>query len=100
MIYSRWGGRVRLVRFATAADHKTACEWPMDRHDRQRMADGCRVVFAYDGDGTPENPKDDGKIRVADTGYLRADGGLTEILDAVRVLRNVAPMPQASPAKE
>jgi hypothetical protein len=31
------------------------------------------------------------QIRVADTGYLRADGGLTEILDAVRVLRNVAP---------
>lgn len=90
MIYSRFGGRIRICRLATEADHRAAGEVPIRKVDRQRIADRCRVVFRFAGDGTPENPADDGRDRVADVSFLRADGGFAEIDDAIGSLQ-VAP---------
>jgi hypothetical protein len=86
MIYSRFGGTVRIVRLATEADHRACGETPIRKADRQRIADNCRVVFRFDGDGAPENPRDDGKDRVADVSYLRADNGWKEMSDAIAAI--------------
>lgn len=90
MIYSRFGGRIRILAIANEAHHRAAGEVPIRKSDRERIAAGLRVVFAFDGDGSEQHPKDDGTMRVADVAFLRADGGYGEIEDAILAVRTAA----------
>lgn len=77
---------IRLVRYATVRDHRACGEVPIRASDYIRIQDGCRFVFRYCGDGTSDNPFDDGQDRIADVAFLRADGGWAEIQDAIQKL--------------
>ena len=76
-IYGRWGGETRIVRKAVLADVKRLENRKPDAHDRRRVADGCYLVTTS-VDGSHEV--------LQDVAYMRADGGLSEIMEAVRAL--------------
>lgn len=77
VIYGRWGSEVTIVRVGTESDVRDLDNRKPDAHDRQRIADGCYLVT---------KSADDGRERLHDVAYLRADDGIREIMDAVRAL--------------
>lgn len=80
-IHCRFGLPVTIIRVATELDvfkleHRNA-----DDHDKRRIEDGCYVV-------TRDN---EGHEAVNDVGFLRADRGLNEIMDAILATKNRRP---------
>lgn len=74
-LYSRFGGQVTVVRKATVNDVKVFENRRPDKEDKSRTGGGMRAICRY---------VDTGKEFLADVAYLRADGGITEILDAFK----------------
>lgn len=79
MIYGRFGQPVKIVRMGTLEDVKKLDRRRPDQHDRKNVAAGGYVV-CIDLD-TP----DDGE-KLYHLAFLRADGALPEIMDAVRAV--------------
>jgi hypothetical protein len=77
MIYSRFGDPCTIARVATLADVTSLDKRKPDKHDKQRVADGCYLVTKSIASGTE---------RLHDVCYLRADEGSLEITRAVRAL--------------
>lgn len=84
MIFSRFGAEVEIVRVGSAEDVEKLDRRKPDAHDFERIANDCYLVV---------RTKDDGKERVSDVAYLRADGGLREIMDAVAATLPKEPRP-------
>src|SRR5688572_25252071 len=81
MIYSKFGGSCEVVRLAKNDDVKRLERRRRDRRDTMRIGDGCYLVMRY----TDERQDHVGtKEFLADVCYLKADGGLREIADALR----------------
>lgn len=97
VLYSRMGGTIRLVRLASADDHRACGETPIRKSDRQRIADQCRAVFRFDGVGTDDDPRDDGRDRIADVGYIRADRGFAEVSEAFAAIGAEWAKPKVQP---
>ncbi len=87
-IRDRDGKEITVVRRATVADVKEFEGRKVTKKDRERTNEGMRWIFQYQ----------DGKQLLADTSYLRADGGNKEIEEAIqgidrrrfRILQNQA----------
>jgi len=90
-IYSRFGDPCRLVRFATTADVKNYERRRADKQDKARTSEGWRFIAEWTDEAEPTLR---GKDFLADIAYLRADGGLAEILDEAAKLEHPSPKPQ------
>lgn len=75
MIYGRWGGQVEPLRYGNIEDVKRLDNRKPDQIDRQNVENRCYVVC---------REVDTGRETLQGLAYMRADGGLTEILDALR----------------
>jgi hypothetical protein len=73
-IYGRFGHELTIERMATLADIKPLTGRKPDKIDRESLERGSYVVVVY---------KDDGKRDLYHLGYLRADGGWSEIQAAI-----------------
>lgn len=80
MIYGRFGNEVAIVRTGTLADVKELDKREPDAADRENVAVGGYVVTrSLD----PEDKSD--KLRLHHLAFMRADGGLKEIMAAVAI---------------
>jgi hypothetical protein len=82
MIYGRFGDEIEIVRVAVLADVKRLDKRKPDKHDKQRVADGCYIVTRSKSADDPFG----GDERLHDICYMRADGGFKEITEAIRRL--------------
>ncbi len=82
-IYSRWGSIINPVRMATEADVKTLDKRKPDKHDRERIRLGMFVVAT----SADEKKNVDFVERIHEVAWLRADGGIHEIDEALKPLR-------------
>ena len=78
-IYSRFGETVTVLRYATKAD-VLKLDPPFDAVAKKSLANKSWVVIQYES----------GEQRVSHLAYLRADGALGEIMDAVEATEQVA----------
>jgi hypothetical protein len=74
MIYGRFGDTVTVERYATIADVKRLDGRKPDKQDRQMIENNAYVIVTS---------VDDGKERLYAIAFLRADGGLSEIMQAL-----------------
>lgn len=72
-IYARFGDPVTVLRYATKADVEKL-DPPFDAEAKKNLANKSWVVLRF-GDGAE---------RISHLAYLRADGALGEIMDALR----------------
>lgn len=72
-IYARFGEPVTVLRYATKAD-VLKMDPPFDAEAKKALANKSWVVIQFE----------DGIERISHLAYIRADGGLREIMDAVR----------------
>ena len=72
-IYARFGETVFVKRYATKAD-VLKLDPPFDAEAKKNIANKSWVVIGFE----------DGTERISHLAYLRADGGLKEIMDDVR----------------
>ena len=80
-IYGRFGDAVKILRMGTLVDVKVLDKRKPDKRDRAAVANGSYVVVRF-GDGEPGAAGE----QLYSLAFLRADGGLPEIMDAVRCL--------------
>lgn len=73
-IYARFGEDVKVLRYATKAD-VLKLDPPFDTEAKKNLKNKSWVVIEF---------LDDGRERISHLAYLRADGGLAEIMDALR----------------
>jgi hypothetical protein len=83
MIYARFGDTVTVQRYATKSD-VLKLDPPFDAEAKKALASKSWVVIQFE---------DDGREQISHLAYLRADGGLKEIMDAVRAVE-----PETAPA--
>ena len=81
-IYSRFGSPVTIVRAAVIEDVKKYDNRRPDKRDRSRVEDGGYLIARH---------IDTGKEYLTDIAFLRADGGLGEIVDAIEALYPTRP---------
>jgi len=81
MIYGRFGQPVRIVRMGTLDDVRKLDGRRPDKHDKQNVDAGGYVVCV-----DLDTPGDGEKLY--HLAYLRADGALPEIMDAVRAIED------------
>lgn len=91
MIYGRMGGEVEVLRYATEDDVRRL-DPPLDKEARTNLANRSWVVIKF------LNGKIDGVERITHLGYLRADGGISEILDALGRQPATRDIPLPTPA--
>jgi hypothetical protein len=72
-VYARFGEMVKVLRYATKAD-VLKLDPPFDAEAKKNLANKSWVVIEFEDRGE----------RISHLAYLRADGGLKEIMDAVR----------------
>ena len=72
-VYARFGETVFVKRYATKAD-VLKLDPPFDAEAKKNIANKSWVVIGFE----------DGMERISHLAYLRADGGLKEIMDDVR----------------
>lgn len=77
-IYGRFGDTVTIVRMGTLDDVKSLDRRKPDQQDRDAVKAGSYVVTKHE---------DDGAERLHHLAFLRADGGLPEIMNAVRAVQ-------------
>jgi hypothetical protein len=75
-IYGRCGQEVKILRMAALADVKKLDNRKADKHDKERIKLGMYIVV-----------EDDGKERLYDYCYLRADGACHEIDKAIEAIK-------------
>jgi hypothetical protein len=83
MIYGRWGNEVTIVRLGTLADVPKYDHRRVDADDEQMVEQGSYVVTR----------SKDGHETLAHIAYLRADGGLEEIIAAIEAAKRVGAAP-------
>lgn len=76
-IYGRFGDTITIVRAAVIGDVKTYENRRPDSRDYERVEQGGYFIV---------RSEDDGKERLYDLAYMRADDGLTEIVRAIDAL--------------
>lgn len=74
MIYGKFGDPLTIVRSAILEDVKRLADRKPDQQDRDALANGSYVVVRFD----------DGAERVYHQAFLRADGGIKEIEEAIQ----------------
>lgn len=74
MIYGRFGDEVQILREGTIEDVKTLDKRKPDKQDRDCL-ESCSYVVVLDSWGFE---------RLYHLGFLRADGGFTEVVEAMR----------------
>ena len=80
MIYGRFGDEVTILRRGTLADVQTLDNRKPDQRDRDNVANDAYVVV---------QANDNGQEYLYHLAYLRADNGLTEIMEVLATLQPV-----------
>lgn len=84
-IYGRWGNPVTIVRMGTLDDVKTLDKRKPDKVDRDSIKNGSYIV-CIDHEGSRK-----GRETLHHLGYLRADGGINEIYEAIKAVTGKRP---------
>jgi hypothetical protein len=79
-IYGRAGNRVIVQRLAKLADVKKYDNRKPDKQDRERLKLDCLLLVS-------DAEHDDGKLRLYDIAFLRADFGIREIMAVVEACK-------------
>ncbi len=87
MIYGRFGELVELVRMGTLKDVTTLDNRTPDKQDREAVAQGSYVVTRTMRGGHATGEEEIGQERLHHLAFLRADKGLSEIMDAIEALK-------------
>lgn len=81
MIYGRFGHKLTIERMAVIGDVKRFTGWRPCQRDREAIGNGLYVVVKR---------IDDGKQDLYHLAFLKADGGLGEIQDAIEAIKALA----------
>lgn len=74
MIYGRFGVELTIERLAVLSDVKELDKRKPDKQDKEALANDAYVVVRFN---------DNGSLRLYHVAYLRADGGIKEINEAL-----------------